>query len=652
MREKGLRRSLVAVAVSTLAVVLAAASPADVSAQRKAAASVGSGAMTPPADEGKRAEGKSGMVSSANGLASEAGVEILKAGGNAVDAAVATAFAVSVVEPQMSGLGGSGAAMVWMKREGKPMYLDFYAAQPADSWRGHTEPAPARGQRQGQAQGQGASPTSASAPASEPSAAEAQGAQGEGTERAPGDLRVVGIPGEVAGLLALHEKFGVLPRERVMAPAIRLAEEGFPVGQILADFVKEGAAKMKPFPEAMALFFPDGKPLAPGATLRNPALAESLRRIAKEGRAGFYEGPTAAAVVAMLNAGKHPATLADLTAFQPQWKRPLCTDYHGRAVLSAAPPETGMQVLHTLELLEPFDLKALGLPTKSAPAFDVLVSALRTGQSVSRANGDPNWVAVPANGISSSAFAAARKSLVGAHSAPKTIEPGDPKPFDQSPPAGACATYEPYGSAPAVSTTADGASPNPHDADDAADDNGEGETTHLSVVDKDGNAVALTQTNSSVWGSGGFTSGFFLNNSGFQFNDENIDAPSRSRWRIRTTTIAPTIVLQNGAVQMVVGAPGGGRIPTEIVQVMVYTLDYQMDPLDAVRMPRIFPSAQNPRVQLEHGFAPGLLRDVRAMGYDPVPPSPGYARLYMIVRRGDRWIGVADTRHDGEPRGY
>ncbi len=609
MREKGVRRSLVV--VSTLALM----------------------AMSSPADEGKRAEGKSGMVTAANGLASEAGLEILKAGGNAVDAAVATAFAVSVVEPEMSGLGGSGAAMVWMKREGKPRYLDFYAAQPADSWRGHTEPAPARGQR--------------------PAQTEAEGAQGEGAEREPGDLRVVGIPGEVAGLLTLHEKFGVLPRERVMAPAIRLAEEGFPVGQILADFVKEGAAKMKPFPEALALYFPDGKPLASGATLRNPALAASLRRVAKEGRAGFYEGPTAAAVIATLNAGKHPATLADLTAYQPQWKRPLCTDYHGRAVVSAAPPETGMQVLHTLELLQPYDMKALGLPTRSAAAFDVLVSALRTGQSVTRGNGDPNWVAVPANGISSAAFAAQRKSLVGVHSAPKTIEPGDPKPFDQSPPPGACATYEPYGSAPAVSTTADGANAHVDTGDDAGvAENAEGETTHLSVVDKDGNAVSLTQTNSSVWGSGGFTSGFFLNNSGFQFNDENINAPSRSRWRIRTTTIAPTIVLQNGAVQMVVGAPGGGRIPTEIVQVMVYTLDYQMDPLDAVRMPRIFPSAENPRVQLEHGFAPSLLRDIRDMGYDPVPPTPGYARLYMIVRRGDRWIGVADPRHDGEPRGY
>ena len=111
-------------------------------------------------------------------------------------------------------------------------------------------------------------------------------------------------------------------------------------------------------------------------------------------------------------------------------------------------------------------------------------------------------------------------------------------------------------------------------------------------------------------------------------------------------------MLQGGNVQMVVGAPGGGRIPTEIVQVMVYTLDYGMDPLDAVNMPRMFPSAQGVRVQLEHGFPPELLRDIRGMGYEPVPPSPEYARLYMIVRRGNSWIGVADTRHDGQPRGY
>jgi gamma-glutamyltranspeptidase / glutathione hydrolase len=621
--------------------------------------------LVSPADEGKRVVAKHGAVSSANGLASDAGLAMLKAGGNAIDAAVATAFALGVVEPQMSGLGGSGAAMVWLEREDRPVYLDFYAAQPADSWRGRTEPAPA-------------SPTSTSTSPSTSTSSPPQGAQGEtpsgltvtigplgpdsqppapgSARREPGDLRIVGIPGNVAGLLMLHEKFGKLTRAQVMAPAIALAEDGFPIGQVLAEFIVSGQPKMRPFPQAVTLYAPDGHPRAPGDTLKNPELAESLRRVMRDGRDGFYRGPTAEALIATLNQGKHPATLSDLAAYQPQWKRPLCTDYRGLTVLSAPPPLTGFQVLHTLELLEPFNLKSLGLPIRSAAAFDLITSALRVGQAAARGNGDPNWVPVPANGISSADFAARRKSLIGSRTAAKTIGSADATPFDTAAPVGACANYEPYGPMPIVAPTA--APIAPMAAEHTTDPIGEraeeetGETTHVSVVDKDGNAVSLTQTNSTVWGSGGFTSGFFLNDSGFNFTDENINAPSRSRWRIRTTTIAPTIALRRGDVQLVIGAPGAARIPTEIVQVMLYILDYDLDPLDAVKLPRIFPSAQHTRVQLEHGFTPELLRDIRAMGYDPVAESTGYARLYLITRRHDSWIAVADPRHDGQPRGY
>jgi gamma-glutamyltranspeptidase/glutathione hydrolase len=432
-----------------------------------------------------------------------------------------------------------------------------------------------------------------------------------------------------------------------MAPAIRLAEDGFPIGQILAGFIVSAGAKMKPFPKAMALYFPEGRPLGPGEVLRNPDLAESLRRVARDGRKGFDEGPTADAVIAALNAGRHPARPGDLAAYQPQWKRPLCTDYRGATVLSAPPPQTGMQVLHTLELLEGVDLKALGLPTRSAGAFDALVSAMRVAQTAARGNGDPDWVPVPANGISSAAFAASRRALIGARPAVPAVEAADARAFDAAMPPGACGRYDPYGAA-----TIPGSVPPALDAIGERTDDARGETTHISVVDKDGNAVSLTQTNSTVWGSGGFAAGFFLNDSGFRFTDENIDARSRRPWRTRTTTIAPTIVLKDGSVQMVIGAPGAGRIPTEIAQVMVYTLDYGLDPLDAIRIPRIFPSATSTRVQVEHGFAPELLRDVRALGYDPAAESAGYARLYMVVRRGNAWVGVADTRHDGQPRGY
>ena len=592
--------------------------------------------VTPAADDGKRIEARHGMVSSANALASEAGVAALRVGGNAVDAAVAAAFAIGVVEPQMSGLGGSGAALVWMAREGRPSYLDFYAAQPADSWHGHTRPAPsgARAANPGQDQsGQRPEPSELPGP----------------TE--PGDLRVVGIPGAVAGLLALHDRFGVLSREQVMASAIRLAQDGFPVGQILSGFIAAGATRMKPSPKAMSLYFPGGTALAPGEVVRNPELAESLRRIARDGAKGFYEGPTAEAMVETLHAGGHPATRADLMAYRPQWKRPLCAGYRGLTVLSAPPPQMGFQVLHTLELLESFNPAKLGPPTRSPAAFDLLTSALRVGQASARANADPNWVRVPAAGISSPTFAASREALVGKRVAAKSVAPADAGPFDGDPVVAECRAYDPYRAAPTVPTSAPPtAAGMPRDGD--AEDDPHGETTHLSVVDRDGNAISLTLTNSDVWGSGGFTGGFFLNNSGFRFTDENIDAPSANRWRVRTTTIAPTLVLEDGAVKMVIGAPGGGRIPTEIVQVMVYVLDYGLDPLDAVNMPRIFPAPGNPRVQIEHGFTPQLLADVRTMGYEPVAESAGYARLYLIVRRGAGWVGVADPRHDGQPRGY
>jgi gamma-glutamyltranspeptidase/glutathione hydrolase len=146
--------------------------------------------------------------------------------------------------------------------------------------------------------------------------------------------------------------------------------------------------------------------------------------------------------------------------------------------------------------------------------------------------------------------------------------------------------------------------------------------------------------------------GFFLNDSGFLFTPDNVNSPALDTWRTRTSTISPTIVLKDGRVHMVIGAPGSGLIPTSIVQTIVYTLDYGMDPLEAVRMPRLFPTPGSPAVQLETGFAADVLEQARRMGWSPTALAPGYARIYMIVRSGDRWIAVADPRHNGEARGY
>lgn len=565
------------------------------------------GVLEAPAPEvGRMAVGANGAVASASPLASEAGIEMLRAGGNAVDAAVATAFAIGVVEPQMSGIGGGGAVLIWLNDAQRAEYLDFYPMQPVERFRGRT------------------------------------GYDGGA------DLRIVGVPGNVAGLLAAHKRFGRLTREQVLAPAIRLAENGFPVGQILAGFIRSDSAKLARFPEGYRRMFPDGRALGVGAVLRNPELADALRQIARDGADAFYRGALTAGIVGVMNAGGHPVTAEDFAAYEPLWKRPLCIDYRGMQVLSAPPPQTGAQVLHTLQLLEAHDIAAAGLPTRSGRAFDILTSALRVGMADNRnANDDPRWRTLPTNGRISPAFARTRAALVGAGRAPDTIAPASAADFEDSATEAGCERFEPY-SAVASTETLDASGP--VGVDETF--NAAGETTHLSVVDGEGNAVALTQTNSTVFGSGAWVHGFFLNDSGFIFRDDHALKGIAAPWRTRTTTIAPTIVMDGNDVELVIGAPGGGRIPTEIVQTMVYLLDYDMSPLDAVRMPRIYPSPQNARVQLEHGFSAQTLREARAMGYDPVPPAPGYARLYFVKREGNRWVAVADPRHDGEARAY
>lgn len=568
-------------------------------------------------DIGKRAVAENGMVSSAHPRASEAGVEMLRRGGNAIDAAVATAFTVAVGEPQMSGIGGGGGMLIWLQEEGRAEYIDFYSAQRVASWR-DLDP----------------------------------------LDDDEASLRGVAIPGEVAGLLEAHELHGDLTRAEVLEPAIRLAEEGFPVNQVLADMIAGSAERLERHSASRALLWRDDEPLQPGDILRNPELADALRRIADEGSSGFYEGATAREVVRVLAEGDHPSGLGDLAAYEPQWKRPLCGEYRDHVVLSAPPPQTGIQLVHTLNLLEAHDLGALGYPTQSFEAFDALTSAIRVANTDSRVNSDPNWATVPAAGVTSEAFGDERASLVGTGRAMEEIPGGaDPLEFDDEEPTEACRALDPYGPASASASAApsgqasSGAAAAP--AMSVPDSNG-GETTHMSVVDGDGNAVALTKTNSSVWGSGASVSGFFLNNSGIDLSraagEDLVDG--RHPWRIRNSTIAPTIVLRNGRVHIVVGAPGGGRIQSAILQSIVYLVDYELDPLEALRMPRIYPSAGETRVETENGFSPAVLAEARNMGYTPTPDAAGYARVYVIARRGDRWVGAADPRHNGEVRGY
>lgn len=552
-------------------------------------------------DIGKRIVAHNGVVSSAHPLASEAGLTVLREGGNAIDAAVATAFAVGVVEPEMSGVGGSGAMLIWREPQKHAEFLDFYASQPLASFRA---------------------------------------AHVTGRDTAS-PLRVVGVPGNVAGLLLAQEKYGRLTRAQVMAPAISLAEHGYAMYPVLASMIVHDSAVIARDSVGRALFLPNGHPLGLGEHFANPALARVLRAISADGRKGFYEGWVARDVVARMNHGGHPVTAEDFDRYEPTWRRPLCTTYNGRVLLSAPPPEGGMQVLETVKLLDPTAATAAGLPNRNARAFDLFASALRVGEMANRGNGDPRWQPVPARGIISGEFVAKRETEVGTGRAAASIPAMDARAFDALPSPAACAPFAPYGQASAVAST------QPGDESPSG-----GETTHISVVDRDGNAVAVTVTNSNTFGSGVAVDGFFLNNSGASITQAELDRPNGPAWVTRVTTIAPTLVMRDNSVEMVIGSPGGGRIPLAISQTIWNVLDYGLDPLEAVRMPRITPNARNTTVELESGFDPPILAAARGMGYVPVPPGFEYARIYMIVRRDGAWIGVADPRHDGQVRGY
>jgi gamma-glutamyltranspeptidase/glutathione hydrolase len=536
---------------------------------------------------------------------------MLEVGGNAIDAAVAAAFAVGVVEPMMSGVGGGGSMVLWLQESRQAWNVEFYASAGAD-------------------------PDSALDVVSS-------------TERhtvAP--ERWVAVPGAVAGLLEAHARYGALDRATVLDPAVRLARDGFIVRPLLARVIGEEEHKLRRDSGASALFYPAGSAVGAGERFRQPALAYTLEQIRNHGWDGFYRGPVAQHIVAALQAGGNPITLTDMARVRARWRRPVCTTYRDHTVLAAAPPLSGVQVLETLEMLGQSNLSALGHPTVSGPALGTLLDAMRIARADRDAwLGDPRDGAVPATDLAGESFATARRSLVGIDPVPAAIEPGDPWVATPAQPSAACK---------AVGAFPPNSLPEPvrRPRDQLNREGMDSETTHLSVVDAQGNAVSLTVTIGGYFGYGVYVAGAF-------FNDamENFGGPRANRRgsnRTPRSTTAPAIVLRDGHARLVVGSPGGARIVPAIVQTIVYVLDYGEDLWTAVARPRVFPAYDTPQVQLEPGFAGDALAALRQRGYELTarPPMDMYfGGVHAVLVRDDgTLIGAADPRRDGAAVGY
>lgn len=522
------------------------------------------------------------MVVAAHPLAAEAGAAVLAEGGSAADAAVAVQLVLGLVEPQSSGLGGGGFALHWDAASRTLETLDGRETAPAAAGPEHWL--------------QGGAPI--------PFA-----------EAVPGG-RSVGVPGTPALLAALHARWGRLPRDRLAAPAIRLAEEGFPVSPRLAASVAAAAAELARFPATAAHFLPGGAPLAEGAILKNPAYAATLRRFAAEGAAPFYAGDLAAEVArAVREAQVAPGlmTAADLESYAVKPRPPVCAPFRVRSVCGMGPPSSGGiavgQILMLTERSGRTGWRGFVEATRLAFADRGLYLA------------DSDFVAVP-EGLLNPGYMDSRAALISEAAAGEAA-PG-------APPWKAGALRAP----------------------DAAEDR-EG-TTHFVIRDAAGNVVSMTSTIETGFGSRLMANGYLLNNelTDFAFAPEAEGRPVANRvegGKRPRSSMAPTIVFEDGEPILALGAPGGARIVPFVAQAILAMLDRGLSPAAAASEGHV--TAFGRRVDLEAGTeAEALAADLAAYGLEPriTELNSGLS----ILRIGPEGLtGAADPRREGAARG-
>ncbi|WP_114952928.1 gamma-glutamyltransferase [Sphingosinicella terrae] len=530
-----------------------------------------------------------GAVSAADPRAAEAGMEILRAGGSASDAAAAVMLALTVVEPQSSGIGGGG-------------FLVHHDAQ-TDELTGFDgrETAPA-------------------------AATPAYFLDGEGRPRSrrdaiPGGLSV-GVPGNLRLIEMAHERHGRLPWARLFAPAIRLARDGFRITPRLHRGLSSPDARARLTDWGRAQFYqPDGQPKPVGTVVRNPELADLLEQVAARGPEHFYTGAAAEALVrAVRTAERNPAPMTrdDLATYQAHERPVLCGRYRQYRICGMSPPSSGgTTVFAILKQLERFDLRALG--RDDPRAWHLIAESMRLAYADRDAYvGDPDFVEVPFRGLMDEAYLASRSALISPDRAMDHAAPGRP--------AGAPART------PGVAAEVPS-------------------TSHFVAVDAAGNVASYTSTIEGAWGSGLTANGHFLNNelTDFSFAPEEDGAPVANRvegGKRPMSSMSPTIVYgPDGEVRIAVGAAGGTTIVAQVAKALIGVLDWDMSAQDAIAMPQVM--GLGDRALIERAAGSESLADaLRAMGHEVVLVEPGY-KANAVERVGGRWVGAADPRSEG-----
>ncbi|HUF55618.1 MAG TPA: gamma-glutamyltransferase [Thermohalobaculum sp.] len=571
-----------------LIAALLAAAPVLALAQTQAAPEGGTGWEPKPL-----VQAEARMIVAANPHAAEAGLAMMRAGGSAADAAVAALLVLNVVEPQSSGIGGGAFALVHEPGGS----LTAYDAR---------ETAPA-----------GAEPGMFLDARGEPMPFLTAVASG----------RSVGVPGLVRLLERLHARHGSLDWPALFAPAIRLARDGFEVSPRLAGLVAEYAGRIEGADAATPLM-PEGRPIADGALLRQPALARTLTLLAEDGPEAFYQGEIAEAVVAATGAGPRSGTLAlaDLEGYALEERAPVCMDYRQAwRVCGMGPPSSGATTIgQILGLLDGFALDGL------APGEPGMVHLFAEASRLAYADrarylADSDFVDVPVAGLLDPDYLTGRAALIDPEAASGgTAEAGDP------PGAGPPAASDPGTGTPG--------------------------TTHISVIDGDGLALSITASIESAFGSGRMAAGFLLNNqlTDFSFLPAREDgrpiANAVAPGKRPRSSMAPTIVYRARArawPAVLTGSPGGSRIPEYVAGSLVAMLDFGRDPAEAAAEGHVSHRNADAVALEEDAHAPALAEALRAMGH-AVETAEMTSGLHTIVRQPDgTLLGGADPRREG-----
>ena len=527
-----------------------------------------------------------GMVAAAHPLAAQAGVDVMKAGGNAIDAAIATALTLNVVEPNASGLGGGGFMVIRFAKTGDVAVIDYREKAPASATRDMYASDQAKKELWTQLGG-----------------------------------KAIGVPGTLKGLEMALQMYGTLAFADVAAPAIKLAEEGFEVSSELSGIIKDNYEKLARYNDPDKVpYLCDGLPLEPGDILRNPELAATFRLIAEKGSDALYRGPVGEAIVAAVNKSGGNMTMQDLADYNAVMRTPVRGTYRGLEIISMPPPSSGgTHLIEILNVMENYDVKALGHNT---PAYMHTLAEVLKLVFADRAAymADADFVKVPVTGLTSKEYAKTLFNQISPDKVLRELKPGEPENFE-------------------------------HES-----------TTHLTVIDEEGNIVSLTQTINYFFASGVMAegTGLLLNNEmdDFSTNPNSVSAPEPGKRPL--SSMSPTIILKDGKPFMALGTPGATRIFPSMAQIIMNVVDFGMGLDEAIEAPRMFcsSSAGKPGTLFVESRIPVEVREaLTALGHTVSVRGDydsyfGGAQAILLDQSSGTIYGAADSRRLGAAVGF